>query len=802
MAVNNNQFASITLPVSSQAQTVDFAKLLKRYLFHWPIFFLSLAVFFVSAYFYLQYAKPVYPIAASIEFKNVKGPEYSPQTNNLQGQLDPISKPVIFENEVEILKSKKIMLQVVNQLKLWINYSKKDGMVVTELYKTSPVTFQFLKPPPKIDDKGINLDITIKDANTFTVKDKDDKQTEFKFGQSIQSNFGLWKLDRNSITDNFYGNNILVSVNDPSNTADGYVSGIKSALENKEVPFVELSMSDPVPARGIEVLNAVLNTYLKATIDEKNKKTESTIKFISKRIDSISKDLHSDEAQLENYASSQGLTDNIGTQSQSYVQDAQSNQKALNDINIQIRIINAIDAYVNSPANSDRQPSTQGLQDAGLNTMLDQLSQLQLQKTQLLARNPPDNPVFEPINNQINNLQEKIKEKVRTNKEALLLTKNQLESYGSRSEGLIRNVPSQQMHYNGIKRDNDVESNLYSFLLQQREQLSLKFASTVSDAEVVDYAHAGTAKWPKPMLIYLVAGFFGLFIPIGIIYTRDSFDDKITTRQQIEDAIDIPVLGELSYQESSTQIVITKERGNFAIGEQFRALRAKLYQVLTTDDNNINSGKVTLVTSSTSGEGKSFISANIAVTLAYASKKTIILEMDLRKPKTSLIFDLAPEHSGISDYLDGENLKLDNLIQPSGISNLDVLGCGSILNNPSELLEKSLLEKLISDLRSKYDHIIIDTPPIHLVTDAIIIARVVDASLYVIRQGYTLKEEFKFINDVNADNRLPKLNIIFNGIKREKYGYGYNYNNSYYNTYTSRPKNTVGNAVKSFFNRF
>jgi tyrosine-protein kinase Etk/Wzc len=802
MAVNNNQFASITLPVSSQVETVDFAKLLKRYFFHWPLFFISLVVFIGSAYFYIQNTTPVYPISASIEFKNIKTQDYTPQTSNLQGQLDPISKPIIFENEVEVMKSKKIMSQVVNQLKLWVNYSKKDGMGTTDLYKSSPVVFQFLKMPPKIDDKGIKLDVIIKDRSTFIVKDKDDKQTEFKFGQSIQSNFGLWKLDRNSTTDNYYGNNILIGVNDPSNVADGYASAVKSSLENKEVPFVELSLSDPVPARGIEVLNAVLNTYLKTTIDEKNKKTEATIKFISKRIDSISKDLHSDESQLENYASSQGLTD-ITSQSQTYVQDAQTNQKALNDINIQIRIINAIDNYVNSPQNSEKQPSTQGLQDAGLNTMLDQLSQLQLEKTQLLARNPPDNPVFEPINNGISNLQEKIKEKVRTNKEALLLTKNQLESYGSRSEGLIKGVPSQQMHYNGIKRDNDVESNLYSFLLQQREQLSLKFASTVSDAEVVDYAHAGTAKWPKPTIIYLFAGFMGLLLPIGMIYTRDSFDDKITNRQQIEDAIDVPVLGELSYQESTTQIVITKERGNFAIGEQFRALRAKLYQVLNNNSNNTDeSGKVTLVTSSTSGEGKSFISANIAVTLAYAARKTIILEMDLRKPKTSLIFDLPPEHRGISDYLDGEPLKIDSLIQPSGIPGLDVMGCGSILNNPSELLEKTLLEELITDLRSKYDHIIIDTPPIHLVTDAIIVARVADASLYVIRQGYTLKEEFKFIDEVNSENRLPKLNIIFNGIKRDKYGYGYNYNNSYYNTYTSRPKNTVSNVMKGFLNRF
>jgi tyrosine-protein kinase Etk/Wzc len=799
MAVNNNQFATITLPVS-QAQTVDSSKLLKRYFFHWPIFILSLAVFIIAAYFYIQSTRPLYPVVASIEFKNTKPQDYSSDKNNL-GSLDQMSKPVVFENEIEIMKSKKIMLQVVKQLNLWINYSKKNGMAIADLYKDSPIRFQFLKMPAKIDDKGINLDVIIKDGDTFIVKDKDDKRTEFKFGQYIQSNFGSWKLDHSNEIGQYIGANIKVDIADPSSVADGYSSAVMSTLENKEVPFVELSISDAVPARGIDVINTVINTYLRTTIDEKNKKTESTIKFITKRIDSIAKDLHSDESQLENYARSEGYIDNV-TQPQSYVQDQQSNQKALNDINIQIRIINSIENYISSPQNVDKQPSTQGLQDAGLNTMLDRLSELQLNKQHLMATNPKDNPVFEPINNEINNLQEKIKEKVRTNKEALLLTKSQLESYGSKSDELIRNVPTQQRNYNGIKRDNDVEANLYSFLLQQREQLSLKFSSTVSDAQVVDYARAGSAKWPKPGIIYFLAAFMGIVLPVGIIYTRDSFDDKITNRQQIEDALDIPVLGELSYQESSTPIVITKERGNFAIGEQFRALRAKLYQVLNSDGVNNDIGKVTLVTSSTSGEGKSFISANIAVTLAYAGRRTIILEMDLRKPKTSLIFGLSEDQPGISDYLDGEQPSIEKLIRPSGIAGLDVLSCGSILNNPSELLENPLLEDMITTLRKKYDHVIVDTPPIHLVTDAIIVARIADASLYVIRQGYTLKEEFKFIEEVNSENRLPKLNIIFNGIKRDKYGYGYNYNNSYYNTYTSRPKNTVGNVVKNFFNRF
>jgi len=551
-----------------------------------------------------------------------------------------------------------------------------------------------------------------------------------------------------------------------------------------------------VPQRGVDVLNSVINTYLKAAVDEKNRKTEATIKFINKRIDSIGRDLHMSEAEIQSYASSRGLS-NIDQQSQTYVQDAQSSQKALDDINLQIRIINSIENYVNSPG-ANKQPSTVGLQDASLNSMLDKLTDAELRKQNLLANNPPDNPVFEPINNEIKALQANIREKVRNDKETLMLTRGQLQSTNSRAESQIRSVPGQQTQLNGMQRDKDVEAKLYSFLLEQREALSLKFASTVTDAKVVDYAHAGNSKWPKPSIVYLFAIFAGMLVPIGIIYTRNSFDDKITHRRQIEQEVDVPILGELSFQESSTPIVITKERGSFAIGEQFRALRSKLYQVL----NNNESGKVCVVTSSTSGEGKSFVSANLAVTLAYAARKTIILEMDLRKPKIASIFELPDEHLGISDYLESDHLQIDNLIRPSGISGLDVMSSGTIQENPSELLEKVNLDNLIDILRRQYDFIIIDSPPIHLVTDALIISRVSDAALYVIRQGYTLKEELEFINEVKKENRFSNLNLIFNGIKREKYGYGYNYNNSYYNAYTSQPKNTFGRVMKGFFSRF
>ncbi len=782
MSVNNknNQITTFTLPVA-QTQSTDFAKRIKHYLFYWPWFILSLALFGAGAYFLIKNATPIYPITASLEFKNSKGvTNYSSEKKSLQ-ELDQISTPIVFQNEIEVIRSKKIMLQVVNSLKLWVSYSKKDGMSTRDLYNASPLNFQFINTPAWIDSKGILLAIIIKDSDSFIVKDKDDKQTLFKYGQYIKSDFGLWKLDKTALINNYLGANIQIKVGNPSLIADGYVAGIKTNFEDKEVPFVTVTFSDIVPKRGVDILNQVIKTYIQSGVDEKNKKTQATIAFLTKRIDSIGKDLHANESQIENYEVKQGLTD-IASQSQSYVQDKQANTRSLNDINIQIRIINNIERYINSAQDIDKQPSTQGLQDQGLNYLMEKLSELQLQKQNLLATNPKDNPVFGPLNNQIKNIQEKIREKIRTNKETLLLTKNQLESYGSKSEGQIRNVPTQATRYAGMKRDKDVEERLYTILLDQREQLSLNIASTVSDAQVVDDARAGAATWPKPVLFYMFAVALGLLVPVGVIYGVDSLDfNKITNPKQIEDALGLPILGELSFQKSTSPLVITQGKENNAIGEQFRLLRTNLSYLYNNIEGRDNTkGRVTLFTSSTAGEGKSFVSSNLAMTLAYSTKKTIILEMDLRKPKVVSMFNLSAEHLGVSNYLSGENVRIEDLIQHTDVAGLDIINCGTIDINPSELLEREQLGELIARLRTMYNHIIIDTPPVHLVTDALIIAQHVDVSLYVIRQGYTQKDELDFIKVTNLAERLPQLNIVFNGIKRVKYGYGYNYDTGYY----------------------
>jgi len=790
----NPQITTITLPVS-QNQSVDFAKLFKKYLFHWPLFFSVLLVCFVGAYFYIKYAKPAYPIKATLEFKDDKNENYSNKTG--LKELDQISDPVIVENEIEVMKSKKLMFQVVTQLQLWTSYTKKDGLKSKDLYKTTPAEFAFVKQNGSLSGPGEKLQVEIKDNQHYLLIGEDGKKNMFRFGQVIKSEFGTWKLNATQNVGNFFGSTILIGIRDPDLVSDSYQTALKVALENKDAPFVNLNISDEVPARGRDILNSLMALYNASAINDKNRKAQATISFIDKRLDSISKDLYNSEQLVARFNSTQGITD-TKSQANELVMRQQASAKELADLDGQINVVDGIEAYINSPKNSNRAPSTGGLTDGTLNSMLDKLSDLLLKKDQMMSTTPEQNPIFIPVNKQIATLQDGIKDRVRTIRSSLIATKNRLSSYNSNIDTKIRDIPNQDRQSKSLSRTSDIKSALYTYLLQKREEISLRYASSVSDAQIVDDAHAGPMQWPKPMIIYVMACVIGLGIPAGIIYGRDSFDVQITNRKQIEDAIAIPILGELSFQESSTPIVISQGRGKFAIGEQFRVLRTNLYHV----HNNNDSGRVTIFTSSTGGEGKSFVSANLAVTLAYASRKTVILEMDLRKPKISLTFGLPMERTGISNYLDGEPLKIEDLIQPSGIPGLDVMGCGSILPNPSELLEKTKLDELILALRKIYDDVIIDTPPIHLVTDALIISRVADASLYIMRQGYTQKAELDFIKEINLEKRLPKLNIIFNGIKRDKYGYGYNYDNSYYNTYVDRHKNTFGNMVRKFFTRF
>jgi tyrosine-protein kinase Etk/Wzc len=801
---------SSAVKTTPQHQFTDLRVVLTKYIYHWPLFFIGIIIALAGAYLYLYSANPVYEISATILVKDEK--KSPQQEKSVLPELDQTSSPKNAETEIEILKSKKLISEVVNQLQLWISYKEDGGLKKQDLYESSPVRFTLIRKTGSMS--GQKLNIQIKDKKTFLFKNAHGQFQEVSFNTPLKSAFGSWTLKQTSFTDQYVGTSLTINLNDADKVANDYVKTLDAHLLDKLAPTIGLFITDEVPQRGINFLDNLILAYNQAASEEEKRTTKGTIDFIDNRLASLTGELSHAEKNVEGYRSSQGITD-ISSQSKVYLENVQSNGVKLNDVNIQLQIIDGIEQYVNSTSENATAPATIGITDPALNNLVEKLSELQLKKSALLATTPEGNPMFEPLNKQINLTKASIRQIVQGIKSSLLNSKQGLQSFGNKSESSIKDIPGQERQFVDMKRQQSIKENLYVYLLQKREELALSYASTFVDARVVDNANVGDITWPRKPFVFSVALLLGLFVPFTIIYSRNSFNNKIAQRREIENALNVPILGELSYKDLDGDPIVVTNRHHL-LGEQFRALRTNLHYAHTKENQNHSThlsgslnvgssylpaeGRVTLFTSSVSKEGKSFVSVNVAASLAASGRKTVVLEMDLRKPKIAKIFGVKNDQPGISEFL-SSHISVDYLIRPiERIPNLDFIGCGQIPIDPSELLENGKLAELIAELKDRYDDIIIDSPPLHLVTDAMIIAKLANLSVYIIRQGFTGKNELDFISEIEQNQQLPNMHIVFNGIKKDKYGYGYNYDNSYYSD--EKDKQSFRTAWKQFGGRF
>jgi tyrosine-protein kinase Etk/Wzc len=763
-------------------QTQYFKKIWKTYSFHWPLFLISILLCLAAAFFYIQNVTPDYLIQAKISLKDSK--KEPTDTKAALEQLDILQTPKIIESEVAIIKSRPLMRRVVNELDLWINYQIPTNYSYKDLYVESPVRFKLLKQAKELDKT--QWDITIKSPKYFVLKLKDDRSVVLPFNKPLVSNMGRWQLNITKEINNYIGKDVRIKVENPEFTVTQYQKDLNVILD-RTAPIVDLQINDKVPKRGSQVLGHLINAYKFNNIEYKNQETERTLKFIDDRLASLTQELTGAEKNVENYKSSIGLTD-ISSQSQFYLDNIQSNDVKLNEVNVQLNVINEIEAFVNSPSHSTT-PATIGIADPGLVNLVEQLTKLELHKTRLLATTPEENPMFAPIDDQITSTKEAIKSKVSSIKASLLTTRKQLASYSSNFESSIKHIPGQERQYVSYKRQQGIKENLYVYLLQKREEIALSYASTLTDARTVEDAYYDkpekTVKFPIAIALIV-----GLIIPAGFIAFRKSFRNRILTKAEIELGTSAPIICEIAHSKKQGAIVVLNH-DFYAIGEQLRLLRTNLLQV----NNNVGKGKVTLFTSSKAGEGKSFVASNIGASLAASGKKTILLELDLRRPQIGKILNLDRSKPGLSDFLNGD-ISIDKVIQPSGIHpDLFVMGSGTILQNPSELLEGTKMELLINKLRFEYDNILIDSPPMRLVTDAMILAPLCDVTLFIVRHNHTLKSELEYIEEVYQSNKLKNMHIVFNAVHMdERFGYSMDWG-----YYSDESKQSMGKSVFSNF---
>lgn len=744
-----------------------------KYSRNWGWFLLSVVACFIAAFLYLRYATTEYRIQSTILITDdSKGSDIS-QMNNLFSDLELFKSGKNIDDEIEVIKGKTLMQRVLRELNLQVAYQKKGKIKNTEVYGNSvPVKILVSHVDSSAFDKKMAINPV--SATAFTLDDITGHET-YKFGQLIKKPYGSFTVYPVVPVSKLVNNSVQFQFKDMKKLVQDYLDNLTINPVNKNGNVLKLALNNSVPAKGIDVLNKLIEYYNLENIENKNETAAKTIAFIDDRLIYLVKELSGVEKDVENYKKKNDVTD-ISSESQQYLQSTGDYDKKLGDYEIQISILQSIENYITSQkTQADLVPSSLTIQDPTLVELINSFNQLQLQRKRLLKSNYETNPVAINLNDQISTLRQNILEDIRNIKKGLIIARNSLSGKNVKFESLKKNVPSIERELLEIKRQQNIKENLYQYLLQKREEASLSKAAAVSNLRIIDKADVDDIPVkPKRSIIFLAALLAGFIIPVSIISIVAMLNNKVANVDDVK-KIGAPVLGEIIHTISKERFLIRKD-SRTVFSEMFRLLRSKL-QLSAPEDEN----KVLLITSTMSGEGKTFFSINMGATLALAGKKVIILEFDLRKPR--LLSDMGlSAATGITNYLVSGSNDVSGLIQPvPGFEGLHIMGSGEIPPNPSELILNGRVNELFAQLRGQFDHILIDSPPVGLIADAYNLSAFADRTLYLVRYNYTLKSQTNIIKDIYDKSNLRNLMLILNdGRKRNMQGYGgYGYNYSY-----------------------
>jgi len=747
-------------------------EILSTYLPYWPLFIICFLLSGGGAFLYLRYTIPQYEATAKIIIKDEKK---GYDDSKLMESLDLINTKKIIENEVEVLQSRTLMITVVKRLHLYAPIVEVGKVKTISAYIISPIMIEAQSPDSIVEASQVKIQY---DSKNGTVQlGNGYKGVTNKW---LRTPYGVLKFIPN---ENYVSNRenkpLFFSLIPPKYIAAGILAGLKISASSKLSSVIDLSYRDEVPKRAEDILNELINAYSDAALNEKNAMAKNTLTFIEERLNIVSKDLNEIEGKLQQFKAGRGAVD-IGRQGQIYLENVSANDRRLSDLNIQSAVLNQLEKAALAPGNSGVLPSTLGVNDPALTQQMNTLSSLQMQYDKLKLTVAENNPVLVSVSEQISRIRPTILSNIQSQRTSLEQNRGNLYATAGTYNSMLSSIPQKERQMVEISRDQNIKNGIYSFLLQKREESELSYASTLSDSRVVNYAQSsGSPVSPKKLLIYVIAAAIGLSLPIAFITARETLNPKILYRNEIETLTEIPVIGEVAFNKSKELLAV--ETGKRTVtAEEFRKVRTSLLSL------GINSQhKKILITSSISGEGKSFIAANLASSISLTGKKVVLVDMDLHNPGLGKFFSVK-EKAGISDYLIGQKEIADILYPILGNENLWYISSGILQQDSSELLQNGKIQTLISNLDAAFDVVIIDTAPVVLITDAYLLSTLCDATLYVIRHKFTPKMLVKRIDQGLETNPLKNPAIIFNGVKtrgffKNNYGYGYNYVYSYDN---------------------
>lgn len=776
---------------NEEKSNFDFAVIYTTLILNWKWFVLSLIICLGAAHIYLRYATPIYQAAAKLLIKEEQNGR---RGNSIQSSanLGIISNSNGIDNEMEILKSRTLAQQAVYDLKLYTTYRHegriKDHLIYGEQEVNVDMDYEHLKKlnAPmsfKITREGRNYHVVGSyfvpiDDNSYNPGPVTVDKVITALPATLGTRVGMVKFTQNGNYMLRDGESLKVTMIAPEIAAGKYVGSLSVSPSTKATSIAQLVITDEIPQRAIDYLKQLAIVYNRQANEDKNQIAVRTEQFINQRLEKINAELGNTEGQLENYKKRNNMVQ-LSMNASTAFSNADSYAQKLNEANTQVALLDELTKYMKEPSNRHQPiPSNVGLNDASATSLINKYNEIALQRNQLLHSASESSPTVTPLTSQLDDLQASIKRAMSQARAGLNIQRNSIASQQGKYQGQISNTPEQERILTQIGRQQEVKSGLYLMLLQKREENSISLAATADKGKLIDNPVFAGKVTPKDSIILMIAFGLGLAIPALILFLLAFFRYKIEGHDDVAKLTKLPIIADVAIASDRAKTkadIVVHENKNNLMEEIFRSLRTNLQFLMKEHD------KVILMTSTTSGEGKTFIASNVSISFALLGKKVVLVGLDIRKPRLAELFEIDDHHHGITNLLIKDNITWDDVnkqIVNSGVnSNLDLLMAGPVPPNPGELVTRKSLEETMDILKEHYDYIIIDTAPVGLVTDTLALGRIANATVYVCRADYTQKSSFGLINGLAYEKKMPNMSIVLNGVdlSKKKYGYYYGY---------------------------
>jgi capsular exopolysaccharide synthesis family protein len=763
-------------------QDFDFKRILRLIASNWWLIAGLMILSLMGAYMYNRYTQPVYSAAGSIIVKDESSNSLGADAVQLQG-LDLFKSQKNLSTEIEIIKSRLIVERAVNSMPfpLGISYFANGRFITTELYSQTPflIAYDTLYGWPY----GQNFEIKFLENEEFEFIHNENEQKiveKYRIAEKFTNRFGVFTLQLNphgqSLTAHENGYSFVI--HHPSSITGMYRGRVNVYRASENTSILVISAVDEVAIRAADFVNTLINVYSAWTKEEKTKTADNTIKFINDQLLQVKDSLNLSEQNIETFKKKTGVT-NLSADFALQRFSAFDTRRL--EIELAMKSLDSLHNHIRQGKDANLiSTSNIGAQDPALSGTLSELSRLEVQKKNLLVSTRAAHIMVKQLDEKIRITREELLKNIYSYQDALNINLQTINSTLNKFEKKLAQIPSTERQFIGIERNRSLNENIYLLLLQQKERYGIAKAAAVADIVVLDYAGGGWQIKPKKDMAYIIAVFISISFSLSFIFIRDFFNDTIADRTQVEKMTLVPILGTVNHaRQGNNSNLVVPHKPKSAVSEAFRSIRTNL-QYLAPDAGS----KIVVVTSTVSGEGKTFFSVNIAAILALSEKKVLLVGLDLRKPTLHEDFQV-PSDAGVSKVLIGK-AKAEEVIFKTTIDNLDVLPAGPIPPNPSELIMSERMKDLLEHLRTKYDYIIIDTPPVGLVTDALLAMKYADINIYILRQKKSKREYIETVNKLHTDNSLRNLAIVLNDLRLGRsyggyygsyryggYGYGY-----------------------------